>query len=45
MSCVKLPGQSLMARGFYARGADLQIRAALLNRYTAPGIPVTEPMG
>jgi len=38
-------GQSLMARGFYARVAELQIRAAVLNGYTALGIPVTEPVG
>jgi len=31
MHCVKLLGQSLMARDFYARVAELQIRAAALN--------------
>jgi len=45
MHCVKLLGQSLIARGFYARVAELQIRAAVLNGYTALGIPVTEPVG
>jgi len=45
MHGVKLLGHSLMARDFDARVADLQIRAAVLNGYTAPGIPVTEPMG
>ncbi|MFW5655895.1 MAG: IS5/IS1182 family transposase, partial [Roseicyclus sp.] len=44
MHCVKLLGQSLMARNFDARVAELQVRAAVLNRYTALGIPVTEPV-
>ncbi|ASP23242.1 transposase DDE domain protein (plasmid) [Antarctobacter heliothermus] len=45
MHCVKLLGQSLMARDFDRQVAELQIRAAVLNGYTALGIPVTEPMG
>ena len=45
MYCVKLPGQSLMARDFDRQVAELQIRAAVLNGYTALGIPVTEPVG
>ena len=45
MHCVKLLGQSLMARDFDRQVAELQIRAAVLNRYTALGIPVTEPVG
>jgi hypothetical protein len=45
MHCVKLLGQSLMARGFDRQVAELQIRAAVLNGYTALGMPVTEPMG
>jgi hypothetical protein len=45
MHCVKLLGQSLMARGFDRQVADLQIRAAVPNGYTALGIPVTEPVG
>ena len=40
-----LLGQSLMARDFDRQIAELQIRAAVLNGYTALGIPVTEPMG
>ena len=42
MHCVKLLGQSLMARDFDRQVAEIQIRVALLNRYTALGIPVTE---
>ena len=45
MHCVKLLGQSLMARDFDRQVAELQIRAAVLNRHTALGIPVTEPVG
>ena len=45
MHCVKLLGQSLMARDFDRQVAELQVRAAVLNGYTALGIPVTEPMG
>ena len=45
MHCVKLLGQSLMARAFDRQVAELQIRAAVLNGYTALGIPVTEPVG
>ncbi|APG47607.1 transposase, IS4 family [Phaeobacter porticola] len=45
MNCVKLLGQSLMARDFDRQVAEVQIRGAALNRYTAPGIPVTEPVG
>ena len=41
MYCVKLSGQSLLARDFYDRAAELQVRAAVLNGYTALGIPVT----
>ncbi|SIO00473.1 Transposase DDE domain-containing protein [Rhodovulum sp. ES.010] len=45
MHCVKLLGQSLMACDFDRQVAELQVRAAVLNGYTALGIPVTEPMG
>ncbi|MDO5759365.1 MAG: IS5/IS1182 family transposase, partial [Rhodobacterales bacterium] len=45
MHCVKLLGQSLMARAFDRQVTEHQIRAAVLNRYTALGIPVTEPVG
>jgi hypothetical protein len=45
MHCIKLLGQSLMARDFERQAAEIQIRIAVLNRYTALGIPVTEPVG
>ncbi|CUH88961.1 hypothetical protein PH5382_02905 [Phaeobacter sp. CECT 5382] len=45
MHCIKLLGQSLMARDFDRQVAEIQIRFAVLNRYTALGIPVTEPVG
>ena len=34
-----------MARGFYRKVAELQVRAAVLNGYTALGISVTESVG
>ncbi|WP_097807154.1 IS5 family transposase [Pelagimonas varians] len=42
MHCLKLMGQSLMARDFDRQVAEIQIRIAVLNRYTELGIPVTE---
>lgn len=42
MHCVKLLGQRLMARDFDREVAELQVRIAVLNGYTALGIPVTE---
>ena len=45
MHCVKLLGQSLMARDFGRQVAELQIRIAVLNGFTALGIPVTEAVG
>ena len=45
MHCIKLLGQSVMARDFDRQVAEIQIRIAVLNRYTALGIPVTEPVG
>ena len=44
MHCMKLLGQRLMARDFDRQVAELQIRIAVLNGYTALGIPVTEPV-
>tara|TARA_R110002049_G_scaffold113081_1_gene263117 strand:- start:285 stop:404 length:120 start_codon:yes stop_codon:yes gene_type:complete len=35
-------GQSLMARDFDRQVAEIQIRIAVLNHYTALGIPVTK---
>ena len=37
MHCVKLLGQSLMARDFDRQVAEAQVRIAVLNRYTALG--------
>jgi hypothetical protein len=45
MHCLKLMGQSLMARDFDRQVAEIQVRIAVLNRYTALGIPVTEAVG
>ena len=45
MNCVKLLAQSPMARDFDRQVAELRIRAAVLNCYSALGMPVTEPVG
>ena len=45
MHCVKLLGQRLMARDLDRQVAELQVRIAVLNGYTALGIPVTEAVG
>ena len=45
MHCIKLMGQSLMARNFDRQVAEIQVRIAVLNRYTELGIPVTVPVG
>ena len=45
MNCVKLLGQGLMARDFDRQVTELHVRIVVLNRYTALGIPVTEPIG
>lgn len=42
---VTLLGQSLMARDFNRQVTEIQVRVAMLNRYTALGIPVTVPAG
>ncbi len=44
MTCIKLLGQSLTARDFERHVAELQVRIAVLNGYTALGIPVTRPV-
>jgi hypothetical protein len=41
MRCLKLLGERLMARTPDRQTAELQIRAALLNRFTALGAPET----
>ena len=45
MPCVKLPGQRLSARDFDRQLAEFQVRVAVLNGFTALGIPVTEAVG
>ena len=45
MNCIKLLGPSLMARDFDRQVAELQVRIAVLNGYTALGIPVTVTVG
>ena len=42
MLCLKLLGQRLMARDFDRQVAELHVRVAVLNGYTALGTPVTE---
>ena len=42
MHCVNLLGQSLMAQDVDRQVAEIQVRVAVLNRYTALGIPATE---
>jgi len=39
MRCLKLLGERLMARTFDRQTAELQIRAAILNRFTRLGTP------
>ena len=41
MGCLKLLSERAMARDFDRQVAELQIRAALLNRFTYSGAPVT----
>lgn len=38
MNCVKLLGQKLMSRDFDRQVAEVQIRAAVMNRFTALGM-------
>ena len=45
MHCMKLLGQRLMARDFDRQVAEVQVRIAIMNGYTALGIPVTETVG
>jgi hypothetical protein len=45
MNCVKQLGQRLMARDFDRQVAEVQIRAAVMNRFTALGIPMTVAAG
>ena len=45
MNCVKLLGQRLMSREFDRQVAEVQIRVAVLNRFTALGTPMTVAAG
>jgi hypothetical protein len=45
MNCLKLLGQKFMTRDFGRQTAELHVRIAILNRFTALGIPVTQPVG
>jgi len=45
MHCMKLLGQRLMARDPDRQVAELQLRVAVMNGFTALGIPVTEAVG
>ena len=45
MHCVKLLGQRLMARDFDRQVTEFQVRVAVLNGFTALGIPVTQAAG
>ena len=45
MHYVKLLGQRLSARAFDRQVAEIQIRAAILNGFTALGIPKTDAVG
>lgn len=45
MHCLKLFGQRLMARDFDRQVAELQVRIAVPNGDTAPGISVTKAVG
>jgi hypothetical protein len=41
MRCFKLLGERVMARTFERQVVELQVRAAVLNRFTHLGTPVT----
>ena len=45
MHCMKLVGQRLMARDFNRQVAEVQVRIAIMNGYTALGIPATKTVG
>jgi hypothetical protein len=45
MNCIKQLGQRLMAKAFDRQVAEVQIRAAILNRFTALGTPKTGRVG
>ena len=45
MHCMKLLGQRLMARDFDRQVAEVQVRIAIMNGYTALSIPATKTAG
>ena len=45
MHSMKLLGQHLMALDFDRQVVEVKVRIAVMNRYTALGIPATEPIG
>ena len=45
MNCMKLLAQRLMAGDFDRQVAEVQVRIAIMNGYTALGIPVTKAVG
>ena len=44
MRCLKLLGERIMARDFDRQDAEVQIRIALMNRFTSLGTPKTVRM-
>ena len=42
MRCLKRLGQRVISRDFDHQDAELQIRATILNRFTALGAPLTQ---
>jgi hypothetical protein len=44
MNCLELLGQKLVSRDFDRQTAELPVRIAILNRFTALGIPITQPV-
>lgn len=45
MHCFKSLGEHVMSRDFDRQVAELQIRAAILNHFTALGTPLTQRAG
>lgn len=45
LHCLKLLGQRLSARDFDRQVAELQVRVAVRNGFTARGTPITEVAG
>ena len=45
MHCMKVPGQRLIAWELNRQVAEVEVRIAVMNGYTAIGIPITEAVG